>query len=74
MDDWMDIIEFDWLSSSIEEQEEQMDAYGQLNAKGPINCKFCGAKDLLWGKTENVWRLFKNGKIHTCKKYKPDTK
>ena len=31
-----------------------------------VTCKYCGEEGLLWDKIDDKWRLFKNGKLHTC--------
>lgn len=32
----------------------------------PKTCRCCGTTGLSWGKHNEKWRLFDNGKIHVC--------
>lgn len=75
--DYQDLADYRCGRMSHEEAYERgiIDEYGAeyysyKRPSEPIVCKYCGEKNLTWVETDNGWRLYKNGSIHSCLEYR----
>lgn len=59
---------YDGFDNIMVEEEGLGGVYGPRIRSGPKtkNCRVCGMSGLKWGKHTTGWRLFHNGKLHSC--------